>query len=139
MLVPYPQAAEVVDQFIKLLAELQISTPKNSAIEGELLSFVALLDAWKDPKGVESEARLIREAAGAHDLAAKVLCARSCPEFPSLVPHLRAIVDRQFLGYDLGEQVFSSVLHEHRFSAARQSAFSPASTLRVRLHREVGR
>ena len=68
MLVPYPQAAEVVDQFINLLAELQISTPKNSAIEGELLSFVALLDAWKDPKGVEFEARLIREAAGAHDL-----------------------------------------------------------------------
>jgi hypothetical protein len=90
--VTYQSANDVVDRFIELLGTLGISPAAGSVAETELLSMTQLLHDWKTPETFASNPQLLRDAAGAHDLAAKVLCARQCPEFPELIAHLEAIV-----------------------------------------------
>lgn len=91
--VPYQSAKEVVDAFINLLHDNQISPPAGSRPESELLSMTQLLHDWKNPATHSGNTQLLRDAAGAHDLAAKVLCARQCPEFRELLPHLKMLAE----------------------------------------------
>jgi hypothetical protein len=66
----------------------------GGALEDEFLSVTQLLDVWKNPRqtvGIAKEDQIIRNAAGVHDFAAKLLAARDTPEFVQFVEHLKLI------------------------------------------------
>ena len=92
-LVPFQKADDVGDRFLALLHRHQIEPAIGSAIEDELLSLTHLLEVVKNPELAVGEERLkvLRDAAGMHDLAAKVLSTESLPEFPKCLDHLRLI------------------------------------------------
>lgn len=90
-LVPYTLAAKVVDDFHDLLIAQGISPPAGTKVEGEVFSMGQLLHEWKVLSLAVREPALLRDAAGAHDLAAKILSARDCDEFPQLLPHLKLL------------------------------------------------
>jgi len=92
-LIPYAYANAVVDEFHALLSTHKINPPARSKAENDLFSMAELLEIWRDPQGRIAQPCLIRAAAGAHDLASKVLCARGLPEFPAVLPHLKLMAE----------------------------------------------
>jgi hypothetical protein len=98
--VPYQDAKDVADRFLTLLSKREITPPRGAAVETEMLSLVELLEIWSDPvriREMAKNAHVIRQAAGIHDLAAKVLSSKKLPEFKSLEKHLEMIAQaREF-------------------------------------------
>ena len=92
-LIPYAYANAVVDEFHALLSTHKINPPARSKVESDLFSMAELLEIWRNPQGRIAEPCLIRAAAGAHDLASKILCARGLPEFPTVLPHLKLMAE----------------------------------------------
>lgn len=93
--VPLYEAEDIINRFIELLHNLGIDPPPYSEIESELLSVTQLIEVMKNPslaKGMD-EAAVRREAAGLHDLAAKVLSVKCLPEYATFVPHLQLIAN----------------------------------------------
>lgn len=90
--VPFSRAAQIADDFLDLLTRLKIEPLNLGRIEGEFLSIIELLDAWKSGRipstGGEN---IIRTAAGIHDFAAKILAAQMLPEFVNFRDHLELI------------------------------------------------
>jgi len=98
-LIPFVHAKAVGDRLIALLSELGIDPPGRSNLEAEMLSLVDLIDVWQSPSRVpdsETAGQILRAAAGLHDFAAKVLVARSYPEFGTLIPHLRLLAETKY-------------------------------------------
>jgi hypothetical protein len=96
--ISYQDAKEVGDRLIALLSARGISPPGKSAGETELLSLVDLLDIWRNPERIrqmQQNGSVIRQAAGIHDLAAKVLSAEKLPDFRSFEAHLKLIAEAQ--------------------------------------------
>jgi hypothetical protein len=92
--VPFDRANQISDAFLELLKQRKISPPPQSGIEDEFLSVTSLLEIWREPekaKKAAHENQVIRNAAGIHDFAAKLLSARELPEFISFDPHLKLI------------------------------------------------
>lgn len=92
--VPYQEAEQIADRFLRLLADRGITPPTRSAVEQEFLSLTDLLNMWRNPERIRNlphEAETIRRVAGIHDLAAKVLSAGNLSEFASFEDHLRMI------------------------------------------------
>jgi hypothetical protein len=58
------------------------------------LAVTQLIEIWKNPtlvQGIANESQIIQNAAGIHDFAAKLLSARTTPEFPQFDDHLNLI------------------------------------------------
>jgi hypothetical protein len=90
--VAYQDAKEIGDRFLDLLSARGITPPTRSATESEMLSLVELLEIWRDPvRAHDMPPHVIRQAAGLHDPAAKVLSSESLPEFNSFEKHLTMI------------------------------------------------
>ena len=98
--VAYQDAQDIADRFLALLSARGITPPPRSAAEQEMLSLVELLEIWRDPdriRQMHDNALIVRQAAGIHDLAAKVLGAEKLPEFRSFENHLKMIAEaREF-------------------------------------------
>lgn len=92
-LVPFHNANSVGDRFLDLLHQHGIDPASSSMIEDELLSLTQLIEVTKNPHLAVGNDRLrvLRHAAGLHDLAAKVLSIQDFPEFPKCLDHLRLI------------------------------------------------
>lgn len=83
--VSYPEAKDIVNRFIDLLARNDITPPTGSSIEAELLSIVELLQQSANlPPSI-----LLPMGGGALDLAAKILAISTQPEFSTFRPHLQ--------------------------------------------------
>jgi hypothetical protein len=94
--VPYQDAKDIGDRFLAVLSARGITPPARSAVEAEMLSLVELLEIWSDPARIRQtheNALIIRQAAGVHDLAAKVLSSEKLPEFRSFEKHLKMIAE----------------------------------------------
>jgi hypothetical protein len=94
--VPYQDAKDIGARFLAVLSVRGITPPAGSAVEAEMLSLVELLEIWSDPARIRQtheNALIIRQAAGAHDLAAKVLSSEKLPEFRSFEKHLKMIAE----------------------------------------------
>jgi hypothetical protein len=92
--VPFSDANKIADQFLDLLAKRGITPAMGGKLEDEFLSVTQLLEIWKDPnraRGIANEDQIIRNAAGVHDFAAKLLVARYAPEFVRFDEHLKLI------------------------------------------------
>jgi hypothetical protein len=92
--VAFSTANAVADTFLDLLAQRGITPVRGGKLEDEFLSVTELLDAWRKPQQVQQAAKekeIIRNAAGVHDFAAKVLAARKTPEFGQFDEHLKLI------------------------------------------------
>jgi len=88
----FERAAEVVDQFIDLLAEHGVELNLGSTAEGEALAMIDIFDMWKNPARRPSDPRPIARAAmGFVDLAGKVVGVKDHPDFGQLVPHLQML------------------------------------------------
>jgi hypothetical protein len=84
--------AEVVDQFINILAEHAVDLRHGSAFENEALAMLDVLDLWKNPDRRPSDPRPIARAAmGFVDLAGKVVGCKDHPDFDQLIPHLQML------------------------------------------------
>jgi hypothetical protein len=97
-MVPFPQATGIADAFLKLLAERGITPTIGGKLEDEFLSIFELFEIWKDPqrvRGLANEYEKIRDAAGIHDFAAKLLAARKTPEFAGFDEHLKLIATKK--------------------------------------------
>lgn len=92
-LIPFSLADRIASEFLDLLSARGINPIRSSQLEHELLSVTALLEIWKNPQLAQGqdEAGILRNAAGVHDFAAKVLSCRNLPEFPQLDDHLKLI------------------------------------------------
>ena len=90
---PYIHADSIADRFLALLSRLGIKPPAASSIEDELLSTFQLVEVIKHPERAQGpEApRILRHAAGLHDLAAKILAAEPLPEFRQFEAHMRLL------------------------------------------------
>ena len=96
--VSYQHAKEIGDRFIAMLSARGTSPPAKSAAETEMLSLMDLLDIWRNPehiKQMQDNGSVIRQAAGIHDLAAKVLSAERLPDFSSFEAHLKMLAEAQ--------------------------------------------
>ena len=74
--VPFPEANRIADTFLDLLTNRKITPARGGRLEDEFLSVTQLLEIWKDPQraqGSPNKDEVIRNAAGVHDFAAKVL------------------------------------------------------------------
>jgi hypothetical protein len=91
--VPFCQAEAVGDRFLALLSRLHIKPPSRSSVEHELLSLTDLVEVMRDPNRAtgSNQAEVLRQAAGLHDLAAKVLSAEGLLEFETFKPHLKLL------------------------------------------------
>lgn len=108
--VPFPDAEKIGDRFLDLLARHDIQPPIGSGLEDELLSLSQLMEVARDPDVVPATARprVIRAAAGIHDLAAKVLSVETIAEFSSqFLPHLRLIAEGKISTATLGQNAAS--------------------------------
>jgi len=86
----FERATELIDQFIKLLAEHDVDLRQGGAAEGEALAMIDVLDMWKDPAHRPADPRTIARAAmGFVDLAGKVVGVKDHPDFGQLIPHLQ--------------------------------------------------
>ncbi len=92
-LVSYEFATSVVDNFHTLLSTHKINPPAPSKVQDDLFSMAELFEIWLNPQDYIAQPCLIRAAAGAHDLASKVLCARELPEFETVLSHLRLMAE----------------------------------------------
>lgn len=92
-LVPFNNAKSVGDRFLELLHRNEIDPQQSSKIEDELLSLLHLIEVTKNPDLAEGDNRLkiLRMAAGLHDLAAKLLSIETLPDFRNCLDHLRLI------------------------------------------------
>ncbi|MGY3591456.1 hypothetical protein ACVIGB_008965 [Bradyrhizobium sp. USDA 4341] len=109
MFVPFPHANAVGDRFLELLHKHGIEPPTGSAVEDELLSPTHLLEIFKKPAlaaGVNEE-KVLRNAAGIYDLAAKVLTVEPLQEFEQFVPHLKLITKAKVRVASLGQNASS--------------------------------
>lgn len=91
--VPFCQAEAVGDRFLALLSRLDIKPPSRSSVEHELLSLTDLVKVMRDPNRAtgSNQAEVLRQAAGLHDFAAKVLSAEGLLEFETFKPHLKLL------------------------------------------------
>ena len=91
--VTFYEANDIGDRFLTLLHNRGIHPPPYSKVEDELLSLTQLIEVMKNPSLAKgpNEVSVLREAAGLHDLAAKVLSVECLPEFDTFVPHLQLI------------------------------------------------
>lgn len=88
----FERAAEVVGQFIDLLAEHGVDLRRGGAAEGEALAMIDVLDMWKSPARRPTDPRPIARAAmGFVDLAGKVVGVKDHPDFGQLIPHLQML------------------------------------------------
>ena len=88
----FERAAEVVGQFINLLAEHGVDLRQGGAAEGEALAMIDVLDMWKNPARRLTDPRPVARAAmGFVDLAGKVVGVKDHPDFGQLVPHLQML------------------------------------------------
>jgi hypothetical protein len=88
----FERAAEVVDQFINLLAEHGVDLRHGGAAEGEALAMIDVLDMWKNPARRPTDPRPVARAAmGFVDLAGKVVGVKDRPDFGQLLPHLQML------------------------------------------------
>ncbi len=88
----FERAAEVVDQFITLIAERGVDLRPGTASEDEALAMMDILDMWKDPALRPVDPRPVARAAmGFVDLAGKVVGVKNHPDFGQLIPHLQML------------------------------------------------
>ena len=85
----FERAADVVDQFLKLLADRGIDLDQGGSAESEALAMIAVLEMWKNLDCRPADPRPIARAAmGFVDLAGKVIGVKDHPDFDQLWPHL---------------------------------------------------
>lgn len=88
----FERAAEVVDQFISLLADRGIDLKPGSNAESEALAMADVLEMWRNPVVRPSDPRPVARAAmGFVDLAGKVVGVKDHPNFNQLVSHLEML------------------------------------------------
>lgn len=103
--VPFQSADSIGDRFLALLSRHDIHPPTGWCLENELLSLTQLIEVMKNPDLIEGEhqMKLLREAAGLHDFAAKVLSVEGFPEFAECLPHLRLIAQGKIASASIGQ------------------------------------
>lgn len=91
--VPFNNADIIADRFLALLSKLGVKPPTGSVIEDELLSTFRLVEVIKHPDQAQGgdAPRILRHAAGLHDLAAKILAAEPLPDFNQFEAHIRLL------------------------------------------------
>ncbi len=92
--VSFSDANRIADAFLDLLAKRGITPVMGGKLEDEFLSVTQLLEIWKAPQqatGIANQGQILRNAAGVHDFAAKLLAARNTPEFAEFNEHVRLI------------------------------------------------
>jgi len=82
-------AEEIVNRFIGELSRFGITPAIGSKIEDEFLSPLQLLESTRNLQRLVYSPRLIADAGGMYDLAAKLLAISTQPEFQSFIPHLQ--------------------------------------------------
>jgi hypothetical protein len=86
----FERAAEVVGQFINLLAEHGADLRRGGAAEGEAFALIGVIDMWKNPARRPTDPRAVAQAAiDFVDLAGKVVGVKDHSDFDQSVPHLR--------------------------------------------------
>jgi hypothetical protein len=86
----FERVAEVIGQFINLLAEHGVDLRRGGAAEGEALAMIDVIDMWKNPARRPTDPRAVAQAAiGFVDLAGKVVGVKDHSDFGQSVPHLR--------------------------------------------------
>ncbi|MDW9616976.1 hypothetical protein [Sinorhizobium meliloti] len=91
--VTFENANTIADEFLTLLSARNITPAQGTGIEGEFLCLTELIEVWRNPglaAGADT-ARVLRNAAGVHDFAAKVLSCRDVSEFSEFDEHLKLI------------------------------------------------
>lgn len=94
----FERAAEIVDQFISILAERGIDLKSGSRAESEALAAADVLEMWKNPCRRPVDLRPVARAAmGFVDLAGKVVGVKDHPNFDQLLPHLKMLSETTVL------------------------------------------
>lgn len=85
----FPEAAQVTDRLIDLLAQHGVTPPVASRVEGELLSPLEVMERARTTRPQDISIELLAAAGGMYDLAAKLLSIAGEPEFATFTPHLK--------------------------------------------------
>lgn len=85
----FENAENIVNRFISLLHNYGISPAIGTQIENEFLSPLELLESTRNLGGLVNDPKLMAEAGGMYDLAAKLLAVENQLEFQSFIPHLK--------------------------------------------------
>ena len=107
--VSFMDADSIGDRFLNLLSGHGIQPPPGSWLEKELLSLTHLVEMRKNPNLAQGDhqVKVLREAVGLHDLAAKVLSVEPLPEFSRFLPHLRLISETKVYQASLAQNMAS--------------------------------